>query len=133
MDESAACLGELAGLQNDLYVVDLAATEATRLELGSGLVYRMALSDKLAVLVRLHPDGDTAHFIDADLVAHLPHRNRRRCIAAHGGAPESGIEPWMPPVSASRRSAPTAAGPSSPAAVTAPSSSSTLKRRPSWA
>jgi hypothetical protein len=81
--------------QNDLYVVDLQNEEATRLELGPGLVYRFALSEGYAVYVRLHPDGDVVHLIDADPasatflseVATIP-------LPPTGNAPQSGIAPW---------------------------------------
>ena len=96
VDESAVDAWEnWQDWQNDLYVVDLAATEATRLELGPGLVYRMALTDKLALLVRLHPDGDVAHFIDADPASEtFLTEIAAVTLPPTGDAPEAGVEPW---------------------------------------
>lgn len=52
--------------RNDAYLVDLETDEATRVELGAGLVYRFALSDPYALFFSMHPDDDAAHLLDVD-------------------------------------------------------------------
>ena len=51
---------------SDAYVVDVQNETAKRIEIGKGLVYRLADSEKYAMFVQYHPDGDFAHFMDTD-------------------------------------------------------------------
>ncbi|HEY8945775.1 MAG TPA: hypothetical protein VIM73_16005 [Polyangiaceae bacterium] len=51
---------------SDAYIVDVENETAKRLEVGNGLVYRLADSAKYAMFVQYHPDGDYAFFLDAD-------------------------------------------------------------------
>jgi len=51
---------------SDAFIVDVKAETAKRLEIGKGLVYRLADSAKFAIFVQYHPDGDFAHFLDTD-------------------------------------------------------------------
>lgn len=52
--------------ENDAFIVDVELDEAQRLEIGNGLVYRMADSRQYALFVQYHPDGDFAHLLDTD-------------------------------------------------------------------
>lgn len=51
---------------NDAYILDVNAETATRIEIGNGLVYRLAESSRYASYAQYHPDGDFAHFLDTD-------------------------------------------------------------------
>jgi len=51
---------------SDAYIVDVENETAKRLEVGNGLVYRLADSKKYAMFVQYHPDGDAAYFLDTD-------------------------------------------------------------------
>lgn len=51
---------------NDVYLIDLDAEEASRVELAPGLVYRFALSDQYGLFFNMHPDGDNALLLDTD-------------------------------------------------------------------
>lgn len=51
---------------NDAYILDVNTETATRVEVGNGLVYRLAESSRYAVYTQYHPDGDFAHFLDTD-------------------------------------------------------------------
>lgn len=92
-DDAALAAWERWG--NDLYVADLEAATATRVELGPGLVYRFALSEDRAFYVRMHPDGDVLHVVDADpasgdfatVVDEVP-------LAPLAAAPVAGADPW---------------------------------------
>jgi hypothetical protein len=52
--------------QNDAYILDVNTETATRIEIGDGLVYRLAESSRYAIYAQYHPDGDFAHFLDTD-------------------------------------------------------------------
>ncbi|MDQ3248372.1 MAG: hypothetical protein M3Q45_04100, partial [Chloroflexota bacterium] len=79
--------------QNDAYVIDVKAQTATRFDLGPGLVYRMALSDKYALYSRLHPDGDQAILVDADPTsATFGQITATIDLPAVGDAPVTGVE-----------------------------------------
>lgn len=82
--------------ENDAYIVDVELEEAKRLEVGNGLVYRMADSHRYALFVQYHPDGDFAHLLDTDsssptfqtFVAKIP-------LAAMSGTPTGeDADPW---------------------------------------
>lgn len=81
--------------RNDAYVADLTTDDATRVELGPGLVYRFALSDPYALFVNIHPDGDNAHLLDTDpdsasygeIVATVP-------LDPLTEGPKAGESPW---------------------------------------
>lgn len=51
---------------SDAYIVDVKNETAKRLEIGKGLVYRLADSSKFALFVQYHPDGDFAHLLDTN-------------------------------------------------------------------
>jgi YVTN family beta-propeller protein len=51
---------------SDAYVIDITAGTAKRIEIGKGLVYRLADSPKYALFVQYHPEGDFAHIMDTD-------------------------------------------------------------------
>lgn len=81
--------------RNDAYVADLETDQATRVELGSGLVYRFALSDPYALFFNMHPEGDNAHLLDVDpaspsfgtIVATIP-------LTPLTQGPKAGESPW---------------------------------------
>lgn len=81
--------------RNDAYLADLETNEATRVELGAGLVYRFALSDPYALFFSMHPDGDNAHLLDVDpasptfgtVVAVIP-------LDPLANGPTAGESPW---------------------------------------
>lgn len=81
--------------QNDLYLIDLATNKMSRQDLGPGLVYRMAISDRYAFYPRLHPSGDQGILVDAqpgsatfgEIVAAV-------ALPAVTDAPQEGIAPW---------------------------------------
>ena len=80
---------------NDLYIADLESEEATRVELGPGLVYRFALSETYALFFNMHPDGDFAHLVDvapssptfATVLAKI-------ALDPLAKAPKAGESPW---------------------------------------
>lgn len=51
---------------SDAYIVDVENETAKRIEVGKGLVYRLADSEKFALFVQYHPDGDYACLLDTD-------------------------------------------------------------------
>ncbi|MEX1021122.1 MAG: ZinT/AdcA family metal-binding protein [Litorilinea sp.] len=80
---------------NDAYLINTVDNEATRFDLGPGLVYRMSLSQSYALYSRLHPDGDQAILVDAEptsatfaeIVATID-------LPATSDAPVAGVAPW---------------------------------------
>lgn len=53
-----------ADTRQDVHVVDLKGRTAVRFTIGQGLAPRFAISDSVAVLATVHPDGDLVHLLD---------------------------------------------------------------------
>lgn len=62
-DQSSA---SWAQWRNDVLVVPPGADVARRAPLGNGLAFRFAVADDRVLFARMHPDGYTAHVVDAD-------------------------------------------------------------------
>ncbi|WP_049566302.1 hypothetical protein [Streptomyces sp. SBT349] len=74
---------------NQAWCHDVETDRTTLADLGSGLVFRLALTQDHAAFARIHPDGDELVLLDADGgTAH------RVPLPAMDGAPRRGGTPW---------------------------------------
>ncbi|MCZ2527086.1 hypothetical protein [Streptomyces sp. HB2AG] len=66
-----------------------------RLDLGPGLVFRLALSRTRAAFTRIHPSGDELVLVDRDTTGpHGPRVRARLPLPPMDGAPREGCTPW---------------------------------------
>ncbi|MET9953292.1 hypothetical protein ABZ135_17320 [Streptomyces sp. NPDC006339] len=73
---------------NQAWRHDLETGRTSRVDLGPGLVFRLALARHHTAFTRIHPDGDELVLLDADDTP------RRVPLPAMDGAPRRGGTPW---------------------------------------
>lgn len=85
--------------QNDAFIVNVHDETTKRVELGNGLVYRLATSSRFAVFAQYHPDGDFALFLDTDPSSPTHHDIVGRVALSAMGATPTGPDatPWDTP------------------------------------
>ncbi|MDX2297381.1 MULTISPECIES: YncE family protein [Streptomyces] len=73
---------------NQAWRHDLTTGRTSLIDLGPGLVFRLALARGHTAFTRIHPDGDELVLLDTD------HAVRRVPLPAMDGAPKAGGTPW---------------------------------------